>query len=158
MRVRKAETKDIPGLRKLLMQVLEVHARLRPDIFIPGTAKYSESELEAILADENRPIFAAVNEEDRVIGYAMCQFQHRPHSDNMTDILTLYIDDICVDENERGKGIASAIYSHVGAYASEKGCYHITLNVWSGNDRAVSFYEHMGLRPMETVMEDILKK
>lgn len=37
MRIRKAEEKDIPRIMELLGQVLEIHADIRPDIFIPGT-------------------------------------------------------------------------------------------------------------------------
>ena len=46
MNIRKASTKDIPRIKELLQQVLEIHANIRPDIFIPGTAKYTEKELE----------------------------------------------------------------------------------------------------------------
>ena len=61
MNIRKASTKDIPRIKELLQQVLEIHANIRPDIFIPGTAKYTEKELEDILSDENRPIYVATS-------------------------------------------------------------------------------------------------
>ena len=41
MKIRKAEAKDIPRLLALLEQVLQIHAEIRPDIFIPGTTKYT---------------------------------------------------------------------------------------------------------------------
>ena len=41
MNIRKAEEKDIPRLLALLGQVLQIHAEIRPDIFIPGTTKYT---------------------------------------------------------------------------------------------------------------------
>ena len=34
MRIRKAEENDIPRIMELLGQVLEIHAGIRPDIFI----------------------------------------------------------------------------------------------------------------------------
>ena len=45
MNIRKAEEKDIPRLLALLGQVLQIHAEIRPDIFIPGTTKYTVCEL-----------------------------------------------------------------------------------------------------------------
>ena len=39
MIIRKAEEKDIPRIIELLGQVLQIHADIRPDIFIPGTTK-----------------------------------------------------------------------------------------------------------------------
>ena len=49
MKIRKAEEKDIPRLLALLGQVLQIHAEIRPDIFIPGTTKYTVCELAALL-------------------------------------------------------------------------------------------------------------
>ena len=36
MTIRRANENDIPRLLELLEQVLQVHADIRPDIFIPG--------------------------------------------------------------------------------------------------------------------------
>ena len=36
MKIRKAEEKDIPRLLALLGQVLQIHAEIRPDVFIPA--------------------------------------------------------------------------------------------------------------------------
>ena len=44
MTIRKAEEKDIPRIIELLGQVLQIHADIRPDIFIPGTTKYTNDE------------------------------------------------------------------------------------------------------------------
>ena len=75
MEIRFAEKRDIPGLIRLLYQVGDVHHQIRPDIFRPGAIKYTEGELEAILADENRPIFVGTV-EDKVLGqsrfYILC--------------------------------------------------------------------------------------
>ena len=44
MTIRKAEEKDILRIIELLGQVLQIHADIRPDIFIPGTTKYTNDE------------------------------------------------------------------------------------------------------------------
>jgi len=49
MKIRKAEEKDIPRIMELLGQVLQIHAEIRPDVFIPGTTKYTVSELKELL-------------------------------------------------------------------------------------------------------------
>jgi len=69
---------------------------------------------------------------------------------------TLYIDDICVDEFARGLGVGRALYGHILAYAREKGCYNVTLNVWTCNPGAMKFYEKLGLKPYKVGMETIL--
>ena len=75
MTIRKAQEKDIPRIIELLGQILQIHAEIRPDIFIPDTTKYTEQELAALLKDEKKPIYVAVNEEDVCMGYAFCQFK-----------------------------------------------------------------------------------
>ena len=60
MIIRKAEEKDIPRIIELLGQVLQIHADIRPDIFIPGTTKYTVSELTELLGKEEKPIYVAV--------------------------------------------------------------------------------------------------
>ncbi len=156
MTIRRAKETDIPRLTALLLQVLNVHAEARPDIFIPNTTKYTPEELAEIIHDDTTPVFVAVDDTDTVQGYCFCILQHRAHSNNMTDITTLYIDDLCVDASARGQHIGEKLYHYVVDYARELGCYHVTLNVWKGNDGAERFYEKMGLKPLSTTLEVIL--
>ncbi len=156
MNIRKATPKDLPEIRKLLLQVLTVHHNGRPDIFKGGVRKYTDEEILSILADENTPVLAAVNDDDIAVGYAFCIFQKHKDSHILTDIKTLYIDDLCVDENVRGMHIGSLLYNAVLDFARENGCYNVTLNVWSCNESAMRFYEKMGLKPMKVGMEKIL--
>ena len=77
--------------------------------------------------------------------------------DNMlVPIKEMYIDDLCVDEAARGKGVATELYKHAVAYARETGCHNVTLNVWEGNSVALAFYEKMGMKPQKTKLETIL--
>lgn len=156
MMIRPAEDKDIPRIMELLHQVLEVHASIRPDLFISGTSKYTEQELLAILHNENTPVFAAADENDRLIGYAFCVLQEPEESNNMIPYRTVYIDDLCVDETCRGQQIGQKLYAYVRSYAKQKGCGYVTLHVWQGNDSALRFYEKAGLQPRKIMMEEKL--
>lgn len=156
MKIRRAETGDMPRIDELLMQVELVHHKARPDLFKNGGRKYTDEELAAIIADDKRPILVAVDENNRLLGYAFCIFQQYLNNTIMTDIKTLYIDDLCVDEACRGQHIGRSLYEAVLAYAREHGCYNVTLNVWSGNDNAQRFYESCGLKPQKIGMEVIL--
>ena len=155
MIIRRAQEKDIAKVSRLLSQVLEIHAALRPDIFISGTTKYTPEELLAIFSDENKPVYVAAGDEDEVMGYAFCQIRQQPFSNNMIPFTSIYIDDLCVDEACRGKGVGEALFEHVKNEARRLGCYEVNLNVWEGNE-ARRFYEKMGMKPKETQMEIIL--
>lgn len=153
--VRPASPRDIPALTALLEQVNRVHVEGRPDLFLPA-AKYSPEELEAILADETTPVFVCEDEAGRVVGHGFCVLQRPENTRLMRDRSTLYIDDICVDLSARGRGAGRAIYDAVAAFARQKGCYNVTLNVWSCNPGAMRFYETLGLKPYKVGMEQVL--
>ncbi len=154
--IRRAKEKDTEKILKLLGEVLEIHAALRPDIFIPGTTKYTGEQLVKIFQNDSTPVFVAVDENDDVYGYAFCIFKEEPFSTNMNPLKTLYIDDICVDRAARGRHIGKNLYEYVLKFAKDNGCYNVTLNVWHGNDSAKEFYKKMGMRVKKTEMEAIL--
>ena len=143
-------------IHSLLGQVALVHHRGRPDLFQYGTRKYTDEELKELIHNDERPIFVAADEKDEVQGYAFCVFQQYVRHNIMTDIKTLYLDDLCVEETQRGKQIGRELYEAVLAFAREQGCYNVTLNVWSCKEPARRFYEIMGLKPQKIGMEKIL--
>ena len=152
MIIRKAEEKDIPRILELLEQVLQIHADIRPDIFIPGTTKYTIDELTELLKNKEKPIYVAVDENDVCRGYAFCQLQEQPFSNNMVQFKSLFIDDLCVDQEARGQHIGESLFEYVKSEAKQLGCYEVTLNVWAGNISAEKFYEKMGMRTKERQM------
>lgn len=153
MEIRRAEEKDIKEIMRLLVQVNDIHAEGRPDIFIKGLTKYDEDGLKAILRDDRTPVFAAINDDGSMVGYCFCVVEDHSEYVNIRPIKTLYIDDLCVDENMRGKHIGQHIFKYVKKYAKENGFYNVTLNVWTCNPGAHRFYEGLGMQPMKTVME-----
>ena len=155
MNIRFAENRDIPQMLSLLQQVGQVHHEIRPDLFRSGAQKYDESALEELLQDSRRPILAGVV-EDVMVGYAFCILQETKNDPVLADRKVLYIDDLCVDENCRGQGVATALYEKVCDYAREIGCQAVTLNVWCDNDSAMRFYENRGLKPQKIGMEFVL--
>lgn len=156
MKIRRAGIKDMDRINELLLQVCFVHHKARPDLFKYGAKKYTDEQLKAIIQDDMTPILVAVNEEDVVQGYAFCIFKQFLNDNILTDIKTLYIDDLCVDEVCRGEHIGKALYEAVLAFAKEHNCYNVTLNVWSANESAMKFYEKCGLLPQKVGMEVIL--
>ena len=156
MTIRRAISSDIPGLNRLLHQVLNVHHQGRPALFKANASKYTDEELTLLLGDDRRPIFVAVDENEAVLGYAFCVFQQRLHDNILTDIKTLYIDDLCVDETCRGQHVGTALYQYVLDFAREQGCYNVTLNVWACNESAMAFYRKCGLKEQKIGMETIL--
>ena len=151
MLIRRADISDIPHILRLLVQVCNVHQDIRPDIFKRDGVKYTESDLRELLTDESRPVWCALDGE-AFLGYCFCQWKEYRDSSVSTDRKELYIDDLCVDEAARGKGVATELFRYVTAVAKSEGANFITLNVWEGNS-ARSFYDKMGMKPRKTTLE-----
>ncbi len=155
MEIRFAEEKDTPGILALLRQVGALHHDLRPDLFREKACKYGPSQLFSLMESSDTPVFVAV-EEGKVLGYCFCQVHTTRKDPVLEDRECLYIDDLCVLEGCRGKGIGTKLYNEVLRYAKMRKCDAITLNVWEGNDAAKGFYDKMGFAPQKTVMEKVL--
>ena len=152
MNIRRACEGDTESIMNLLSQVLEVHAWIRPDVFLSGTTKYSAGDLARMYPDDTRPIYVA-EEGGRVLGYAFCQIKPSPATPTMVPHRILYIDDICVDAYARRQHVGLILFDHVKQEARRLHCDTITLNVWEGNDGALKFYQSMGMKTRARTME-----
>lgn len=163
LEIRQAEARDADRIGELLLQVEAVHHAGRPDIFRPGAVKYTREELLTLMKDPDRPIFVAETaetgagaERSGVLGYAFCILKRVEGDKMLTDNVTLYVDDLCVDENVRGQKIGTALLDYVVGYARSVGCTAVTLNVWSCNPAAVGFYRAYGMKEQKIGMELLL--
>lgn len=143
--VRRAEEKDIDRIVALLKVIAYEHHKGRPDLFREGRKKYSAHEVRDILYEEDRAVFVAVDENDYVLGYLFSYIIDQRTASLFRNFKTLYIDDLCIDENFRNTGIGNKLFAHSVEFARECGCYNIELNVWSFNDRAIEFYKKQGM-------------
>lgn len=150
MNIRRAERGDIPAVLRLLEQVNLIHAAARPDLFNIAT-KYDAAELDEIFKTENTPVFVA--DDGAVLGYVFCIIKKTENSRLLKNAKTLYIDDLCVDESARGKGIGGRLFEYVESFGKSVGCDSITLNVWEQNTAARRFYDACGMTPQKTTME-----
>ena len=120
--VRRAIISDVPAIMRLLRQVLSVHNASRPDLFKPEGGKYSEKELETIIADGERPVFVFVDAGGEVLGHCFCIIEDYPETGACYPRKTLYIDDLCVDSGARRR--------HVGRIcACGRGVQHYSSRV-----------------------------
>lgn len=153
MDIRLAREGDIPDMLALFKQIAMVHHIVRPDLF-KSDVKYSSEQIKQLIKDESRPILVA-DENGKVVGHACCIIKE--YKNDNTDIKTLYIDDLCVDENHRRQHIGKSLYEAALKLAKDKGCHNLTLNVWQFNQNAISFYIACGLKPLKTCMEQIIE-
>ncbi len=154
MIIRRAKEEDIADIMRLLGQILNLHAKLRPDIFVPNMSKFREEDVIRKISDDDKPIFVA-ELDGRVVGYAFTEI--KVYSEDFHQkIREMKVDDLCVDESMRGKRIGEEMFAFLKEEAKRLGCYGIWLNVWEGNEAAKNFYKKQGMKIKSYQMEWIL--
>jgi len=154
--IRRAEIKDIPGINKLLGQVLLVHHNGRPDIFKEIGQKYTDEQLSELIKKTEDPIFVYEDDDGTILGHCFCQTNVKEEGPSTFAYKNLYIDDLCVEETARGKHIGKQLYEFTKKFAKENGYYNVTLHAWECNPKAVGFYQHLGLKIQQYTLEEIL--
>ena len=98
----------------------------RPDLFQEKGVKYTEDELAALIADDNRPIFVYEDDNGKVIAhmFTIVEDVSAPRVPQKHSLLM-----ICVWTKQRAdkKKIGEKLYQFALKYAKEIGCYNLTL-------------------------------
>ena len=153
MKIRFAEEKDIARINELLVQIGGIHHKARPDIFNPATPKFSADDLKEIFESPTKYVFVAVDESDVVQGHLFCHIRESDGQGVIAKIKTLWIEDLCVDESVRSKGVGTLLFDAAEKFAKEQQCGSITLNVWNFNEGAMAFYEKNGMSIQRYTLE-----
>ncbi len=61
----------------------------------------------------------------------------------------LYLEDLFVKPEERGKGYGRALLVHLGKIARERGCGRMEWAVLNWNEPAIKFYRALGAKPLD---------
>lgn len=91
--------------------------------------------------------FVAVNESNEVIGYATYFFAYFTWVGK-----SLYMDDLYVTNDYRGKGIGTKLINKIIEKAKQENCKRLRWQVSDWNKPAIKFYESLGAKisPVES--------
>lgn len=133
---------DFKRVNELARQVHELHASWRPDIFLKVDEVIDKEEFkEKIQAKE---IYIAKTEE-KIVGYITLNLKEK-RNPIMKYKKYLTIEAICVDKDERSKGIGTLLLNYAKNKGKEKGCTDLYLTVNKENENAIKIYEKLGFR------------
>ncbi len=155
MEIREATLSDFDGISLLEGQVFKLHLDARPDMMKPRKRAFESEYFEKCLGDENIKIFVA-EESGQIVGHCITRKWGYKDHPMIFDMTILDIDDLCVDERFRGKGVGKLLFERAVSYAKELSADHVELSVWGFNENAREFYEHLGMKVRISRMEYIL--
>lgn len=137
--VRAARPGDLPQIWSLLLALAEYEKLERE---VTGTKEQLGEHLFG-----TRPILECVVAEagDALVGYALVY----PTYSSFRTAPTLWLEDLFVVPEERGRGTGRALLKAVARIALARGCRRLDWLVLDWNRPSIGFYERQGARPAD---------
>lgn len=137
-----ARESDWEAVQRLSVQIHDLHAAWRPDIYFHTDEPYPK----ALFLENIRDRLVYVAKIDGIVaGYVVLAVMHKGGPGTVERKL-MRLDSICVEESIRGNGIGKTMVQEVRALARAFGCSQLILGVHPENDDAVGFYQKCGFR------------
>ena len=135
-----ARESDWEEIKRLSVQIHDLHVQWRPDIFYHSEEPYPK---EAFLKNIHERMVYAYKADDTVLGYVVLCLMSKGGPGVMEKKL-LRLESICVDEAARGEGVGTAMVAGVRALAKAFGCDGVLLGMHPENEQALRFYQKCG--------------
>lgn len=147
-----ARESDWEAVKRISVQIHDLHAAWRPDIYYHSEEPYSK---EAFLSAMKDRLVYVAKLGGSVVGYVSISIREMD-GPGVVKKKVMRLDSICVDEVLRGHGIGKEMMGDIRALAKAFGCREIQLSVHPENDAAVAFYQKCGFRIRTIHMDAII--
>ena len=151
MNIRNAQIDDVNMVSELMLQVAKIHSSARRDIFKEKNIEEIKNEVNNRMNNKENILIA--EENNSIFGVIIYKIKEVREHINLKDRTVLWIDELVVDENIRGKGIGRSLFWEVNKIAKENNCTAVELNCWNFNRQAIKFYEKCGMNTQRLIME-----
>lgn len=151
MNIRNAQIDDVNMVSELMLQVAKIHSSARRDIFKEKNIEEIKNEVNNRMNNKENILIA--EENNSIFGVIIYKIKEVREHINLKERTVLWIDELVVDENIRGKGIGRSLFLEVNKIAKENNCNAVELNCWNFNRQAIKFYEKCGMNTQRLIME-----
>lgn len=151
MNIRNAQIDDVNRVSELMLQVAKIHSSARRDIFKEKNIEEIKNEVNNRMNNKENILIA--EENNSIFGVIIYKIKEVREHKNLKDRTVLWIDELVVDENIRGKGIGKSLFLEVNKISKESNCNAVELNCWNFNRQAIKFYEKCGMNTQRLIME-----
>lgn len=152
MQIRRIQKEDRKQIILLLEQVSRLHIERRPDIFKTKTYEDFDKYALEIISNKEKITFVA-EQDNKILGIIVLKIKEVKNHINLKDSKTLWVDELCVNKENRGEGIGKQLINKAKEIAKELNCIRLELNCWEMNKEAIAFYEKQGMQTQRRIME-----
>mgnify|MGYP001468147670 CR=1 FL=1 len=145
--VRRATTEDAAVLSLLNADVQKLHADALPPIFKqPSATTFPPTTVTKLMSDPNNHFFLA--EDNGIgVGYAWAEISRRPENGAQFARNSILVHHISVQPAHQQNGHGERLVAAVKALAKAEKISTVTLDTWSFNRSAQTFFERQGFSP-----------
>lgn len=136
-----AQRSDRDAVNTMARQVHQLHVNWRPDIFEMVEELYPRERFEKAVSEKQ--LYVA-KMDGKTVGYAAVLVRNY-NWPGVVERKVLMLDELCVDEHYRLRGIGRQMMEDIRSLARQLGCSHIQLGVYAQNSAAIEFYEKIGM-------------
>lgn len=140
--IRKAQLSDLQKMKELYFQLFNQMEKYEP--FYMEKTHQDEEFLKKVIAEEDFFTAFVYESAKKVEGFAITHQQESLPYNCFVPLKCLYLMDIVVDENARGKGIGTSLLNQVKIFAKENKADYLELNVLAKNTLAEALYIREG--------------
>ena len=153
--IRAATINDLAALTRLFIAENQHNAAIAPDVVNQTEDVLTKDELSEIIADNNQCLLIVEVDGD-VVGTLLGSVVNVKGRRWTNNRCYGYIEELVVDENQRGKGFARQLVAAFEGWAKAKGACSAELHVWSNNQVANEFYRRSGFEDKQRLLSKSL--
>lgn len=139
-----ARLSHLSDLVRLASQAQALHAQISSGDFKSVVDEDELRDLFCALIDRADSHVAVAEIGEKTEGFIWADVQNRPETALTYPITELFLQQICIDERYRRKGIGAALMRYLENFALKIGAEEIALGTWVGNATAQNFFRSLG--------------
>jgi GNAT superfamily N-acetyltransferase len=136
----------IPATKKEIPVILSFIKSLAQHVALSHEVVATEKDLEDTLFNSNSDIDVAIGYYEQVPVSFVLFF---PNYSTFLAKPGIYVEDLYIKPEYRGRGLGKAIFSYLAKLAIERNCGKIEWNAVAWNDSAIDFYDNIGAVVLE---------
>lgn len=154
--IREKKMEDLEGLLELFREGDAYHRAAHPELFKDGGDGFRREFLRSVLTGKNANLFIAEN-EGTIIGFVYVFVRETLALPVFVQRRFGSIDNLFVQENWRGRGVARSLLQEVERWLKNQGISDVELNVYEFNQQAIALYDRLGFTTISRKMVKSLR-
>lgn len=153
IQIRPATLNDYTAVNAIVKEGQDEHAAALPHIFRSIETVMPREYYDSLITGDNTCLFVAESEPDgRIAGFAIIELGEAPPFDSLVPRKYAYINDFGVGAAYQRLGIGRMLFDACLTWGRSHGATSLDLTVWEFNQKAIRFYESLGMESVSRKM------